>query len=224
MVLYLPPATSIAGFPVLMAHDQDSNAAFKISIYDRVRKNLQRECSSSSRRWRSEAGVFNQELCDTFKFFEKTLSDHRASLFAVKIQNVGNIMLRSGVERIGHRVSLARSRAMASCPETAEIEPDSSSASLRSASRSQASSTSGSESRLAISRSRRCDRSTGANCRTSASRTSKFVLTLISNAIDADNSQFITASGGHSGATAARNLYAMPNVALSGGAFARRPS
>ena len=46
MVLYLPPATSVAWFPVLMAHDQDSNAAFKISIYDRVRKNLQREGSS----------------------------------------------------------------------------------------------------------------------------------------------------------------------------------
>ena len=168
--------------------------------------------------------MFNQEPGDTFQFLEKTLSDHRASLFAVKIQSVGNIMLRSGVERVGHRVSLARSRAMASCPETAEIEPDSSSASLRSASRSQASSTSGSESRLAISRSSRCDRSTGANCRTSASRTSKFVLTLTSNAIDADNSQFITASGGHSGATAARNLYAMPNVKLRGAPLLARPS
>lgn len=133
-----------------MAQDQDSNAAFEISIYDRVWKNFQRECSSPSRRWRSEIGVFNKELGDTFKFFEKTLSNHMASLFFVKIQNVGNIMLRSRVERVGHRVSLARSRTMASCPETSEIEPDSSSTSLRSASRSQASSTSGSESRLAI--------------------------------------------------------------------------
>jgi hypothetical protein len=108
-------------------------------------------------------------------------------LFSVKIQSAGNIMLRSRVERVGHRVSLARSRAMASCPETAEIEPDSSSASLRSASRSQASSTSGSESRLAISRSSRCDRSTGGNCKTSASKTSRFVLTLTSNAVDADS-------------------------------------
>lgn len=100
---FLPPATSVAGLPVLMAHDQDSNAAFKISIYDRVRENLQRECSSSSRRWRSKAGMFNQELGDTFKFFEKTFGDHGASLFAVKIQSVGNIMLRSRVERVGHR-------------------------------------------------------------------------------------------------------------------------
>ena len=130
--------------------------------------------------------MFNQELGDMFKFFEKPFSDYGASLFAVKIQSAGNIMLRSRVERIGHRVSLARSRAMASCPETAAIEPDFSSASLLSASRSQASSTSGSESRLAIRRSSRCDRSKGANCRTSASKTSKFVLTLTSSAVDAD--------------------------------------
>ena len=120
-------------------------------------------------------------------------------------------MLRPGVERKSHSGSLARSRAMASCPETAKIEPDSSSASLRSASRSQASSTSGSESRLAISRSSRCDRSTGANCRTSASRTSKFVLTLTSNAIDADISQFITASNSHRGTTSCAG-YVLANV------------
>ncbi len=58
--------------------------------------------------------MFNQELGDTFKFFEKTHSDYGASLYTVKIQSVGNIMFRSGVERVGHRVSLARSRAMAS--------------------------------------------------------------------------------------------------------------
>jgi hypothetical protein len=68
-----------------MSHDQDSNAAFEISICDQVRKNLQREGSRSSRRWRSEAGMLNPELGDTFKFFEKTFSDHGASLFAIKI-------------------------------------------------------------------------------------------------------------------------------------------
>jgi len=47
--------------------------------------------------------MFNQELGDTFKFFEKTLSYHGASLFAVEIQSLGNIMLRTGVERVGHR-------------------------------------------------------------------------------------------------------------------------
>ena len=176
-VSYLPPTTCVAGLSMLMTHDQDSNAAFKISIYDRVRKNSQRECSSSSRCWRSEAGMFNQELGDTFKFFKKTSGNHSASLFAIKILGLSNVMLRPRVEREGHRGILARSRAMASCPGTAAIKPDSSSASLRSASRSQASSTSGSESRLAISRSSRCDRSTRANCRTSASRTSRFVLT-----------------------------------------------
>lgn len=191
--LHLSPSTSVAGLPVLMSHDQDSNAAFEISVYDRVWKNLQRECSSSFRRWRSKIGILNQKLGDAFEFFEKTFSNHKASLLFVKIQRAGNIALHSRVERVGHRASLARSRAMASCPETTEIEPDSSSASLRSASRSQASSTSWSESRLAISRSSRCDRSTGGNCKTSASRTSRFVLTLASNVVDAD--QFLVYHG-----------------------------
>jgi len=217
-VSHLSPTASVAGLPVLMAHNQDSNAAFEISVYDRVRKNLQRECPSPSCRWRSEIGILNQKLGDAFKFFEKTFSNHKASLFFVKIQSAGNIMLRSGVERAGHRVSLARSRAMASCPETAEIEPDSSSASLRSASRSQASSTSGSESRLAISRSSRCDRSTGGNCKTSASKTSRFVLTLTSNAIDTA----VHSLSQRVALTAARPL-AMPNVKVSGlRGFSRR--
>src|SRR3990172_4545147 len=113
-----------------MAHNQDSNAVFNISIYDRVRENLQREGSSSSRRWLTEVGVFNQELGDTFEFFEKASSDRRSCVFAVKIQGIRNVMLRSRVERVDHRVSLARSRTMASCPGTAAIEPDSSSTSL----------------------------------------------------------------------------------------------
>ena len=89
--------------PFSLSPAADSNAAFKISIYDQVRKNLQRECSSSSRRRRSEAEVFNQELGDTFEFFEKMFGDHGACLFAVKIQDVGNITLSSRVERVGHR-------------------------------------------------------------------------------------------------------------------------
>jgi len=130
--------------------------------------------------------MFKQKLDSTFKFFEKSFSYYESGLFAVKIQSVSNILLRSGVKRVGHRFSLARSRAMASIPEIAEIDPDSISASLRSASLSQAASTSGSESRLAISRSSKWERSMGANCRTSASRTSRFVLTLTSNMIAAD--------------------------------------
>ena len=129
-VYRLPTASSVAGFPVLMAHDQDSNAAFGISIYDQVRENLHREGYSSSCRWSAEAGVFNQKPGDTFEFFEKALSDHMPGVFAVKIQGVGNIVFRPGVEREGHRESLARSRAMASVPGIAAIEPDSSSASL----------------------------------------------------------------------------------------------
>lgn len=181
----LAPAGCVTWLPMLMAYYQDSNAAFQISIYERVRENLQREGSSSSRHRRTQAGVFNQKLGNTFEFFEKASGDHRSGLFAVKIHGVGNVMLRLGVERPSHRESLARSRAMASCPGTAAIKPESRLASLRSASRSQASSTSGSASRLAISRSSRCERSTGASRRTSASRTSRFVFTLTSVAIDA---------------------------------------
>jgi hypothetical protein len=135
-----------------MAHDQDSNAAFEISVYDRVREDLQREGSSSSCRWYTETRVLNQELGDTLELFEKALSDHTSSVFAVKIQGIGNVMLRPWMKRVGYRGSLARSRAIAACPGIAAIKPDSSSASLRSASRSHALSISGSESRLEINR------------------------------------------------------------------------
>ena len=181
----LPPAASVAGLPVLMAHDQNSNAAFKLPVNDRVREDLQRKGSSSRCRWCAKVRVFNQELGDAFEFFEKARSNRRSSLFAVKIQGVGNVSLRPRVERVSHRASRARSRTMASCPGTSAIEPDSNSASRRSASRSQASSTSGSESRLAINLSSRCDRSTGAKRRTSASSNSRFVLTLTSATVDA---------------------------------------
>ena len=44
------------------------------------------------------------------------------------------------------------------------------------------------------------------------------MLTLTSNAVDADNSKFITASGGHSGATAALGLLpAQPRAAIKSG-------
>ena len=185
VVSWLAPPASVAGLPMLMTHYQDSNAVSEVSVYERVWENLQREDSSSSCHRRAETGVFNQEHGDTFEFFEEAPCDYRSSMFAVKIQCISDIMLRPRVERVGHRRSFARSRAMASCPGTASIKPDSSSDSLRSASRSQASSTSGSESRLAISRSSRCERSAGTNCRTSASRTSRLVLTMTSGAVDA---------------------------------------
>ena len=47
--------------------------------------------------------MFSKELGDAFKFFEKTFSDREAGFFAVKIHCVGNIILRSRVERVGHR-------------------------------------------------------------------------------------------------------------------------
>jgi len=76
---------------------------------------------------------------------------------------------------------------MASCAGTSATEPDSNDASLRFASNSQASSTSGSESRLAMRRSRRCERSAGASLRASASRTSRLVVIVISDAIALNN-------------------------------------
>lgn len=66
---------------MLMTYDQDSYTVFQISIYNRVWKKLQRECPSSARRECSKTGMVNQEFGDMFKFFEKTLSDHDASLF-----------------------------------------------------------------------------------------------------------------------------------------------
>ena len=79
-----------------MAHDQDSNAAFEISVYDRVREDLQRECSSSSRRWYAEAGVLNQKLGDTFELFEKAPSNRTSSVFAVKIHDIAEALLEAG--------------------------------------------------------------------------------------------------------------------------------
>ncbi len=72
----LPSAASVARLSVLVAHNQDTNATFKISIYNRVWENLQWEGSSSFCCRDTEAGVFNQELGDTFEFFEKTLGNH----------------------------------------------------------------------------------------------------------------------------------------------------
>jgi hypothetical protein len=182
--LDLSPAAAVARFPVLMPDDQDSCPSLVASVNNCVRKDLHRKGSSSPGHRRAEPGLFNQKLCNTLELIEKALGDGGARVFAVEIQRVCNVLLSSRVKRVGHRASLARSRAMASCPGTAATAPASSSASRRSASCSQACSTSGSESRLTIRRSSRCERSAGASFRNSASRTSRFVLTKVSREVD----------------------------------------
>ncbi len=77
--------------------------------------------------------------------------------------------------------SRARSRAMASCAGIKVARPAASSVSRRSASCSHAASISLSMSRLAISRSSKCERSTGGKRSTSFSRISKATLTTISS-------------------------------------------
>lgn len=175
----LPPGATVAGFPVLMPNDKDSNARFECSVYDR---DPERKDSSPSRSWCAEARVLDQEIGDTLELAKKALCYEWPGLLCIELQGVGDIMFGARVKRKRHRESLDRRRAKASSPGTAVTDPESSSASLRSASRSQASSTSGSESRLAMSRSRRCERSAKASFRTSASKASKLVLMLFSKA------------------------------------------
>jgi hypothetical protein len=103
-----------------------------------------------------------QQFGHALELNQEPLGDDRAGLFNVEIDGDCDILLGPRMQRIGHPASLARRRAMASCPGTATTAPDSSSASLRSASRAQASSISGFESRLAINRSSSRERSAGA--------------------------------------------------------------
>lgn len=168
-----------------MTHNQNSNAFIQRLIHDRVGENSQRENSSSTHSWCTKARVLSQKRSDTFEFLEKAHCYYRASPLAVKIKSISKVVFRPRVERVAHCASLARSRAMACSPGTATARPDSISDALRSASNSQACSISLSESILAINRSNKRDRSAGASCRTSASRTSKLVLTITSNAIGA---------------------------------------
>lgn len=179
----LPPCAAVARFFALVADNNDPNARLKAPIDDRVRKDAQRKYAAALRDWCAEVRVRDQESCHAFEFVQKPLSDQQACLLRIEIQGVGDVLLGTWVKRICHRASLARRRLMASCPGTSTAEPDSRDASLRSASASQASSTSGSVSRLAIRRSRRCERSAGASFRASASRTSRLVVIVISDAI-----------------------------------------
>ncbi len=78
---------------MLMPDHQDSNAAFKTPIYDRVRKHLKREDSSSSRRRRSEAGVFDQEVGYPLELGEEAPGDGCPSLLGIEVQGVCNVLL-----------------------------------------------------------------------------------------------------------------------------------
>ena len=179
----LPPGATVAGFSVLVANDNDENARLERPIHDGVGKNAQRKYATAFCGGCAEARMRDQEPGHTFKLVQESLSNQQASPLPIEIRGVSNVLLGTGMKRIRHRASLARRRFMASCPGTSTMAPDSNEASLRSASNAQASSTVGSTSRLAIRRSRRCERSAGASFRASDSRTSRLVLMLISDAI-----------------------------------------
>ena len=177
----LLPGAAEAWFSVLMAHNDDSNARLKASIDDRVRKDAQRKDAAALGGGCAQARVHDQELRNTFELVEETLRNQQAGLLFIKIQSVSDVLLCAGVKRIRHRTSLCRRRFMASCAETSTTAPEANDASLRSASRSQALSTSGSASRLAMRRSRRCERSAGPSFSTSDSKASRWVDMLISD-------------------------------------------
>ena len=153
---------------------------FDLSVNDGVWKDTQRKDAAPALGGRAQAWMLDQEIGDALKFAEKAPSDKRRRSLGVEVQGLGDVLFCAGVKRIRHRASLERRRAIASWPGTSDADPDWSSASLRSASRSHASSTSGSESRLATRRSSSRERSAGASFRTSASRASRLVLTLVS--------------------------------------------
>lgn len=182
----LLPRAAIAGLAVLVPNDKYSNAAFENSIDDQIGKYLEREDAPAFRRGRAETGVLLQKSCDPLELAEEAFGNDNSSLLGVEVDCVGNILFGTRMQRVVHRTSLARRRAIASCPGTAATVPDSSSASLRSASSAHASSTSGSESRLAMRRSRSRERSAGDSFRASASRASKLVFTAISGAAELD--------------------------------------
>ncbi len=177
----LLPGAAEAGPSVLMAHHDDPNARLKISIDDRVRKDAHGKHAATLGGRRAKARMRAQELCNTFEFVEETLCDQQSGLLFIKIKRVSDVLLCAGVKRICHRTSLCRRRFMASCAETSTTAPEANDASLRSASRSQALSTSGSASRLAMRRSRRCERSAGPSFSTSDSNASRLVDMLISD-------------------------------------------
>ena len=199
-----------------MPDDDDSDAGVEASIHNRVRKDPQRKHPAPLRRWRAEARMLYQELGDPLELAEKSARYKWSSLLGVEVQGVGDVLLGARVKGIRHRASLDRRRFIASVAETSATEPDSKSASLRSASCSQAASTSGSESKLAISRSRRCERSDGASFKASASRTSRLVLIVISCANTLNNPQLATTGSEPAYAVESRR----PPLELSG---RRRP-
>lgn len=78
---------------MLVPNNKYSNAAFEISIYDRVGKYLKREDSSSSRCWRPEARMLYQELRNPLELNEEAPGDDYLGLLGVEIQSVGDILL-----------------------------------------------------------------------------------------------------------------------------------
>jgi len=44
-----------------------------------------------------------QQTGNAFEFFEKTFCDDHSSVFAVKIQGIGKVLLRFRMKRVAHR-------------------------------------------------------------------------------------------------------------------------
>ena len=166
-----------------MPNNEDPDLVFGIPVDNRIRKGSKPKNPAAFDCRRAELRVFDHQGNHAAELLEKAICHCKSRCFKVKVQGVRDILFSRRVERVGHRASLACSRAMASCPGTTEMAPDANAASRRSASWSHKASVSGSVSKLAIKRSSRWVRSAGANFRASASKTSSRAFMGISWAI-----------------------------------------
>lgn len=171
---------------MLVANDNYLDPALNASIHDRVWKDSQRKDTATLCDGCAKVRMRNQQRGNSFELAEKSLCHQRSSLLRVEVQGIYDVPFRAGMKPKRHRTSLERRRSIASFAGTLLAEPDAKEASLRSASISQAFSTSGSASRLAMRRSSRCERSAEVSFRASASKTSRLGDMMISDAISAN--------------------------------------
>jgi len=155
----------------MVGNSEDANLIADDSIDQRVAKAPHHETTLAVTPNRAEARILEQEADGVFKLRQQGLRESCASLLSVKLCCLPEVFLCPGVQPVVHRNS-AFSLATASGPEISETAPLSISALRRSTSAAQASSTSGSISRLAINRSIRRARSVAVNRRASASSAS----------------------------------------------------
>ncbi len=155
----------------MVRDSEDANLIAYDSIDQRVTKAPHHETTLAVAPNRAEARMPEQEADGVLELHQQGLRESSASLLSVELGCLPEVFLRPGVQPVVHRNS-AFSLATASGPGINETAPLSISALRRSTSAAQASSTSGSISRLAINRSIRRARSAADNCRASASSAS----------------------------------------------------